>query len=97
MSENRSEGLLVRAQPLEQAEHISRLMVGVRVMDGVLLLDADSAWAGAINSVLTTKGVRVSELCPIRNTKLERPTPRDHSVPGSIETYERTATVLQSG
>ena len=31
MSEDSSEGLLVRAQPLEQAEHISRLMVDVRV------------------------------------------------------------------
>jgi hypothetical protein len=43
MSEDRSEGLLVRAQPLEQAEYISRLMVDVRVADGVLLLDADPA------------------------------------------------------
>jgi hypothetical protein len=41
MSGDRSEGLLVRAQPLEQAEHISRLMVDVRVADGVLLLDVD--------------------------------------------------------
>ena len=62
MSENRSEGLLVKAQPLEQAEHISNLMVDVRVVDGVLLLDADPAWAGAINTVLVKKGMRVSEL-----------------------------------
>jgi hypothetical protein len=75
MSENRSESLLVKAQPLEQAEHISNLLVDVRVVDGVLLLDADPAWAGVINTVLTTKGVRVSELCPIRNSKLERPAP----------------------
>jgi hypothetical protein len=97
MFEDRSEGLLVRAQPLEQAEHISRLMVDVRVADGVLLLDADPAWAEAINTVLATKGVRVSELCPIRNSKLEPPTPRDHSVPHGIEACERTATVLQPG
>ena len=94
MSEDRSEGLLVRAQPLEQAEYISRLMVDVRVADGVLLLDADPAWAEAINTVLATKGVRVSELCPIRNSKLEPPTPRDHSVPRGIEACERTATGL---
>jgi hypothetical protein len=97
MSEDRSESLLVRAQPLEQAEHISRLMVDVRVADGVLLLDADPAWAEAINTILATKGVRVSELCPIRNSKLEPPTPRDHSVPRGIEACERTATVLQPG
>jgi hypothetical protein len=94
MFENRSEGLLVRAQPLEQAEHISRLMVDVRVADSVLLLDADLAWAEAINTVLVTKGVRVSELCPIRNSKLEPPPPRDHSVPRGIEACECTATVL---
>ena len=63
MAEERSEGLLVRVHPLEQAERISRSMVGVRVVDGALLLDADPAWAAAINTVLVTKGVRVSELC----------------------------------
>jgi hypothetical protein len=85
MSKNRSEGLLVRADPLEQAERISRSMVGVRVVRGALLLDADPAWARAINTVLATKGVRVSELCPIRKSEIERPTPRDYSVPRSIE------------
>ena len=63
MAEERSEGLLVRAHPLEQAERISRSMVGVRVVDDALLLDPDPAWAGAINTVLVSKGVRVSELC----------------------------------
>ena len=64
MAEKRSEGLLVRAHPLEQAERISRSMVvHVRVVDGALLLDADPAWAGAINTVLVKRGVRVSELC----------------------------------
>ena len=63
MAKKRNEGLLVRAQPLEQAEWISRSMVEVRVVDGALLLDADPAWAGAINTVLVTKGVRVSKLC----------------------------------
>ena len=62
MAEKRNEGLLVKAHPLEQAERISRSMVEVQVVDGALLLDADPAWAGAINTVLVTKGVRVSEL-----------------------------------
>ena len=57
------EGLLVRAEPLEWAEEISHRMVEVLcIMDGALLLDADPAWAGAINAVLVKKGVRVSEL-----------------------------------
>ena len=63
MTEKRNEGLLVKAHPLEQAERISRSMVEVQVVDGALLLDADTAWAGAIKTVLVTKGVRVSELC----------------------------------
>jgi hypothetical protein len=57
----RSEGLLLKARPLEQAERISRSMAEVRVVDA-LLLAADPAWAGAINTVLVKKGVRVSEL-----------------------------------
>jgi hypothetical protein len=64
MLENRSEeGLLVRAEPLEWAEEISHTMVEVeRLEDGALLLDVDPAWAEAINAVLVSKGVRVSEL-----------------------------------
>ena len=67
---NRSEGLLVRAQPLGAAEQISRRMVDVKVVDGTLLLDADPAWAGAINTVLTKKGVRVNELRPVSDISL---------------------------
>jgi hypothetical protein len=63
MTEKRNEGLLVRAHPLEQAERISRSMVEAQVVDGALLLDADPAWAVAINTVFVKKGVRVSELC----------------------------------
>ena len=63
MAEKRSEGLLVRAHPLEQAERISRSMAEVQVVDGTLLLDTDPTWAGAVNTVLVMKGVRVSELC----------------------------------
>jgi hypothetical protein len=60
----RSEGLLMRAKPLGAAEQISRRMVDVQVVDGALLLEADPAWAGAINTVLIKKGVRVNELRP---------------------------------
>ena len=71
MLENGSgeEGLLVRAEPLEWAEEISRRMVDVvRLIDGALLLDADPAWAGAITTVLVKKGVTVSELHPAGRT-----------------------------
>jgi hypothetical protein len=55
--------LLVRAEPLGLAEEISQRMVDVvRVVDDALLLDTDLTWAGAINTVLVKKGVRVSEL-----------------------------------
>ena len=55
--------MLVRAEPLEQAEElIDRMVESVRLQDGALLLDADPAWAGAINTVLVKKGVRVNEL-----------------------------------
>jgi hypothetical protein len=66
MQENASagaEGLLVRAEPLEWAEEISNRMANVvRIADDVLFLEADPALAGAINTVLVSKGVRVSEL-----------------------------------
>jgi hypothetical protein len=64
MLENGSEeGLLVRAEPPGLAEEVCRRMVDVvRVVDGALLLEANPVWAGAINTVLVTKGVRVNEL-----------------------------------
>ena len=63
MIEKESEGLLLRSQPLEQAERISRSMVEVRLVgNDALLLAADPTWAGAINTVLVEKGARVSEL-----------------------------------
>jgi hypothetical protein len=67
-----SDGLLVRAQPLGAAQQISRRMVDVQVVDGTLLLDADPAWAGAINTVLTKKGMRVSVLRPISDISLPK-------------------------
>jgi hypothetical protein len=64
MKENGSEeGLLVRAEPMGLAKEISQRMVDVvRVEDGALLLEVDLKWAGAINTVLVAKGVRVNEL-----------------------------------
>jgi hypothetical protein len=65
MKENAThEALLVRAEPLEWAQEISQRMVDVvRVEDGALfLLEAAPEWAGAINTVLVAKGVRVNEI-----------------------------------
>jgi hypothetical protein len=63
-----SEGLLgLRAEPLAQAERIcNNLVEVVRVTEGgALFLEADPAWARAINAVLVERGVKVSELRPI--------------------------------
>jgi hypothetical protein len=63
VQENRTEGLLVRAEPLERAEEISHSMVEVeRLKDGALWLDVDPSWAGAINAVLVANGVKVNEM-----------------------------------
>jgi hypothetical protein len=63
MVEKRNEGLLVRAEPLQWAQEISQRMINVvHVEEGALLLEADPQWAGAINTVLVAKGVRVNEL-----------------------------------
>jgi hypothetical protein len=63
LENNREEGLVVRAEPLEWAEDISNRIVEVeRLEDGALWLDVDPAWAEAINAVLVSKGVRVSKL-----------------------------------
>jgi hypothetical protein len=68
------EGLLVRAEPLEWAEEIFQRMVHVeRTGDGALLIDADPAWAGAINTVLVSKGVKVSELVRSSRTSAAPP------------------------
>ena len=60
--------MLLRAEPLALAEEISRRMVGVRVVHDALLLDADPAWGGAINTVLVKKGVKVDELIDCSRT-----------------------------
>jgi hypothetical protein len=64
MKENRTEeGLLVRAEPMGLAKEISHKMVDVvRVEEGALLLEVDTKWTGAINTVLLTKGERVNEI-----------------------------------
>jgi hypothetical protein len=60
---NGIEGLLVRAKPIEVAERLCRRLSGeVWVADDVLFLVTDLEWAGAINTVLVKKGLRVSEL-----------------------------------
>ena len=65
MHENASEGLLVRVEPLQRAKELCEMMVeGVRVVEGALQLDVDPAYAGAIETVLAEKGMRVSQLCP---------------------------------
>jgi hypothetical protein len=61
--EKSNEGLLVRVEPLRWAEEISQRMVDVvRLGDGALLLEVDPEWAGVINTVLVSKGVRVKEI-----------------------------------
>jgi hypothetical protein len=58
-----SEVLIVGARPLNLAEIVCRRIVdGVWIVDGELVLDVDPTWARAINTVLVKKGVRVSEL-----------------------------------
>jgi ABC-2 type transport system ATP-binding protein len=61
------EGLLVRAEPLEEAAKIAERLAGVedvKVSDGVLRLAADPERAAQINAKLVNAGLRVSELRP---------------------------------
>jgi hypothetical protein len=90
--------LLVRAEPLGLAEEISQRMVDVvRVVDDALLLDTDLTWAGAINTVLVKKGVRVSELrsaqgghsSPANDLKPHYPHKDDEEVISSGEGFSR--------
>ena len=70
MAARGNDGLLMRAQPLGAAEEISKRIVDVQVMGDALLLDADPVWAGAINTVLVMKGVRVNELRAVSDISL---------------------------
>jgi hypothetical protein len=57
------EGVLVAARPLNRAERVCRRLVeGIRVVDGTLLLDADPTRACATYTVLVKSGAQVSEL-----------------------------------
>jgi hypothetical protein len=75
VSESRSEGLLLRAEPMKLAEELSRRMVEVRVVDDALLLEADPAWAKAIYTVMVERGVRVSELRRVERSSATPLTP----------------------
>jgi ABC-type multidrug transport system ATPase subunit len=61
------EGLVVRAEPIEEARQISERFKGVeavRVADGMLRLTTDPGRAAEINAKLVSAGLRVSELRP---------------------------------
>ena len=83
-----SDGLLMRAQPSGAAEEISRRIVDVQVMGDALLLDADPTWAGAINTVLVKKGIRVNELRAVSDISLPEDGSR-RSVPPPLDVPAR--------
>ena len=65
------EGLLVRAEPVEEARQIAERLKGVegvRVADGMLRLATDPGRAAEINAKLVSAGLRVSELRPVEQS-----------------------------
>ncbi len=67
----REEGLLVRAEPLEEAARVARDLPKVeeaQIADGMLRITADPARAAEINAGLVNAGVRVSELRPVERS-----------------------------
>ena len=65
------EGLLVRAEPLEEGRYIAARLAGVEeatVVDGALRLVVDPGRAAEINGKLVSAGVRVSELRPVEQS-----------------------------
>ncbi len=63
--------LLVRADPLEQAQRLAEQLYGtehVQVIDGTLVLAIDPAQAPEIARVLVTAGVALSELQPVKRS-----------------------------
>ena len=67
----REEGLLVRAEPLEEAVQVAQDLPEVeeaQVADGMLRITADPARAAEINAGLVNAGLRVSELRPIERS-----------------------------
>ena len=64
-------GLLVRAEPFEEALQIAERLKGVervRVADGMLRLATDPGRAAEINAKLVSAGLRVSELRPVEQS-----------------------------
>jgi hypothetical protein len=53
---------LVEASPSERAEEVLRRLVETREVNGALLLEADPAWAEAIDTVLEEEGIRGEQL-----------------------------------
>jgi ABC-2 type transport system ATP-binding protein len=63
--------LLVRANPLEQAQRLAEKLYGtehVQVIDGALVLATDPANAEEIARLLVTNGVALSELRPVQRS-----------------------------
>jgi ABC-type multidrug transport system ATPase subunit len=63
--------LLVRADPLEQAQRLAEQLYGaerVQVMEGTLVLAVDPAQAAELTRVLVTAGVALSELRPVKRS-----------------------------
>ena len=63
--------LLVRANPLEQAQRLAEQLYGnerVKVIDDALVLAIDPAQAAEIARVLVTAGVALSELRPVKRS-----------------------------
>jgi ABC-2 type transport system ATP-binding protein len=67
----REGGLLVRAEPLEEAERVVKNLPRIeeaRVVDEMLQLTVDPTRAAEINAGLVNAGVRVSELRPVERS-----------------------------
>jgi ABC-type multidrug transport system ATPase subunit len=64
-------GILVKAEPVEEAQQIAVSLAGVKgaeIEDGNLLLDADPEMAAEVNARLVSAGLRVSELRPVERS-----------------------------
>lgn len=64
-------GLMVRAEPPEEAATVARVIqgvAGVEVKDGTIWLDADPELAPEISHKLLSAGIRVREVRPARRS-----------------------------
>jgi ABC-type multidrug transport system ATPase subunit len=69
--QGREGGLLIRAEPLEEALRAVKNLPRIeeaKVVDGMLQLTVDPARAADINATLVQAGVRVSELRPVERS-----------------------------